>query len=74
MLAVAGETAIEVSVKTGAVTVSVVEPVTPLIVAVIAVLPAATLVPTPASLTIATDGLEEAQVTEDVMFAVDPSL
>jgi hypothetical protein len=74
MLAVVGASAIEVIVTAAAVTVSVVEPVTPLIAAVIAVLPAAMPMPPPASLTVATDRLEEAQVTEDERFAVDPSL
>ena len=74
MLAVAGETAIDVTVTAAAVTVRVVEPVTPLIVAVIDVVPAFTPVPTPVSLTFATDGLDEAQVTEGERFAVDPSL
>jgi hypothetical protein len=74
MLAVAGETAMDVTVTAAAVTVSVVEPVTPLIVAVIAVLPAAAPLPTPASLTVAIDWLEEAQVAEDERFVVDPSL
>jgi hypothetical protein len=74
MLAVAGETAIKVTVTAAAVTVSVVEPVTPLIDAVTAVVPAPTLVPMPISLTVATDWLDEAQVTEDERFDVDPSL
>lgn len=69
-----GATATEVTVTAAAVTVSVVEPVTPLIVAVIAVLPAFTPVAMPVSLTFATDVLDEAQVTEDERFAVDPSL
>jgi hypothetical protein len=41
---------------------------------VIAVVPAATPVPNPASLTVATDWVDDAQVTEDERFAVDPSL
>jgi hypothetical protein len=73
-LAVDGETAIDVTVTAAAVTVSVAEPVTPLIVAVIAVLPALTPVATPSSLSVATAELDEAQATEDVSFAVDPSL
>jgi hypothetical protein len=74
ILAVVGETAIEVTVTAAAVTVSVVEPVTPLIDAVIVVLPAAAPVAMPISLTVATDGLEEVHVAEDERFAVDPSL
>jgi hypothetical protein len=74
MLAVAGVTAMEVTVTAAAVTVSVVAPVTPLMEAVIEVLPAATPVPNPASLTVAIDCLVEAQFAEDERFAVDPSL
>jgi len=54
MLGVVGETAIEVRVTVAAVTVSDIEPVTPLIVAVIAALPAATPVAAPVALTVAT--------------------
>lgn len=54
MLGVAGETAMDVSVTTAAVTVSDIEPVTLLIVAVIVAVPAATPVATPVSLTLAT--------------------
>jgi hypothetical protein len=74
MLVVVGVTAIEVTVTGTAVTVSVVDPVTPLIVAVIVVSPAATPVANPVSLTVATDEVEEAQDAEDERFAVDPSL
>jgi hypothetical protein len=73
-LAVEGEAAIEVTVTAAAVTVSATEPVTPLMVAVIDVLPALSPVATPSSLSVATAGLDEAQATEDVRFAVDPSL
>jgi hypothetical protein len=54
MLGVAGETAIEVTVTAVAVTVTPVEPVTPLIDAVIVALPAPMPVATPVSLTVAT--------------------
>lgn len=74
MLAVAGETAIEVMVMAAAVTVTSVEPVTPLVEAVTAALPAAIPVTMPVSLTEATAGLEEAQFTEEERLAVDPSL
>jgi len=53
MLAVAGETEIEVIVTVAAVTVTPVEPVTPLIDAMIVVLPAPTPVAMPVSLTLA---------------------
>ena len=53
MLGDVGETAIEVTVTAPAVTVSVVEPVTPLTDAMIVVLPAATPVATPVPFTVA---------------------
>ncbi|HVN92110.1 MAG TPA: hypothetical protein VMT38_00365 [Terracidiphilus sp.] len=70
----AGETPMDVTVATGEVTVSVVDPVTPLSVAVIVVLPALAPAAKPEALTIATDCFDEAQVTEDERSAVDPSL
>src|SRR5579859_7619029 len=71
-LAVAGVTAMEVTVL--AVTVSVAVPVTPLTVAVIGVVPAATPVARPAALTVATVGFALAQIAVAVMLAVVPSL
>jgi hypothetical protein len=53
MLGDVGETAIDVTVTVAAVTVMPVEPVMPLIDAVIVVLPARTPVPMPVSLTVA---------------------
>lgn len=74
MLGDVGETAIEVTVTAAAVTVSVVEPVTPLTDAVIVVLPAPMPVATPVPFIVASARLEDVQVTEDERFAVDPSL
>jgi hypothetical protein len=74
MLAVAGETAIDVTVRDAAVTVSVSVPVNPSAVALMVVVPAPTPVAVPVELTVATTVFDETQVTEDVRFAVDPSL
>ena len=68
----AGVTAIDTNV--GAVTVSVVEPLIEPEVAVIVVLPCATLVARPAALMVATLVDEEFQVTESVRFSVEPLL
>ena len=68
MLGLAGVTAIDWRVA--AVTVSTVEPVTPLSVAEIVEVPAATPVASPAALTVATAVSAEAHVTWLVMFCV----
>ncbi len=70
--AVAGVTEIEVS--TGAVTVSVAEPLIVPDLAVIVALPCATLVASPPLLTVATDFAEELQVAVLVRFCVVPLL
>ena len=74
MLAVAGEAAIDVTVRGAAVTVIVSVAVNPSAVALMVVAPAPTPAARPAELTVATAVFDESQVTEDVRFAVDPSL
>jgi hypothetical protein len=74
MLAVAGVTAIEVSVLAATLTVSVAAPLIPLSVAVIVDAPGATAVAIPADVMVATDSEELVQVTDAVTSAVDPSL
>lgn len=71
---VAGATAMAVIVAVAAVTVSVFVALTPFIAAVMVVLPALAPVATPPVLTAATAEFDEAQVTEEVMFALLPSL
>jgi len=67
-----GVTAIDWSV--GAVTVNIVEPCTPLSVALMLVLPTATPVARPAALIVAVAGVPEIHVTDAVIFCVDESL
>lgn len=77
MLAVAGATAIDETVGGGAVVEETVRdafPVTPLCVAVMLTEPAATPVPSPAALMVAMVAVDEAQLTDAVMFFVVPSL
>jgi hypothetical protein len=74
MLGVAGVTAIEESVMTGAVTVNAAVPLMPLTVAVTVLDPATTPVASPAALIVATVALELVQVAFEVTFAVEPSL
>lgn len=66
MFAVAGETAIEVTVTAGAVTVSVAVAVNPSAAALMVVVPAATAVANPAELTVATVMFDEVHVTPEV--------
>ena len=73
MLAVAGVTAIEVTVSVGAVTVRLAVPLTPLSDAVMVAVPAATPVATPAEVTVAAAELELVQVAVEVTFAVELS-
>lgn len=63
-----------IAVKAAAVTVSVAEPDTPLVVAVMVVLPTAALVARPAALMVATPVDDEDHVADEVMSAVEPSL
>ena len=72
MLAVAGATAIVVTVF--AVTVSAAMPLTPLSVAVKVVEPAAAAVARPAALMLATAAFDELHVAVDVTFCVVPLL
>jgi hypothetical protein len=74
MLGVAGVTAMLANVFMGAVTVSTAVPLTLLRVAVILLAPAATPVASPAELMVAAAVLELVHVTDEVMFAVEPSL
>jgi hypothetical protein len=75
ILAVAGVTAIEVSVATGAGTVRVAALLLmPLTVAVTVVEPVVSAVASPAALMLATAGFEDTQVALVVTFAVEPSL
>jgi hypothetical protein len=73
-LGLPGEIAIEVIVFTGAVTVRVAVPVTPLIAAVMVVEPAATPVANPAELIVATEGVAIVQLAVELILAVEPSL
>ena len=72
MSGLAGVTAIDIS--PAGETVSVVAPVTPAIVASIVVLPEARAVASPVALIDATVVFEEAQTTESVRLAVEPSV
>jgi hypothetical protein len=74
MLAVAGETVIEVSVLAAGVTVRVAFPLTPSTVAVTVVEPAATPVAFPDALMVATFELVSVQAADAVTLAVEPSL
>jgi hypothetical protein len=74
MLAVAGVTAIEVSVLAAAVTVRVAIPLTPPMVAVMALVPAATAVVNPVVLMVAVAALELLQLAVVLRLAVEPSL
>jgi hypothetical protein len=74
MLAVAGITAIEVSVFAAAVTVSAAVPLNPPAAAVIVEEPAATADAIPAALTVAVAVLELVHVADELMSPVDPSL
>jgi hypothetical protein len=74
MLGVAGVTAMDFSVFCAAVTVKVADPVIPVRVAVMVLVPAATPVATPEALMVAAAGLEDVHATEEVMTAVEPSL
>jgi hypothetical protein len=74
MLAVAGVTAIEESVLSATVTVSVAAPLIPLSEAVIVDEPAATAVAIPAAVMVAIEGEELVQVTDALTSAVVPSL
>lgn len=69
-----GVTAMEERVGAAAVTLNAAVPVTPLRDAETVVDPAATAVTMPLEFTLATDPALLVQVTELVMFAVDPSL
>jgi len=73
-LAVFGVTAIEVTVCDGEVTVSAEVPLTPLSDALIVVDPAAVPVARPPLLIVASAGLEDVQVTVEVITAVVPLL
>jgi hypothetical protein len=68
----AGVTAMET--RTGAVTVRVEDPVTPLVAAAMIDVPLARLVAKPAALMVATAGAEEVQVAVLVRFCVVPLL
>ena len=74
MLAVAGETAIAVTVFAGVETFSVALPLTPLSVAVTVVEPAAIAFTSPVEVTVATVWLAAVHVTDELTFAVEPSL
>jgi hypothetical protein len=74
MLAVAGETAIEVTVTVAAVMVSVAVAVNPSADALMVVVPAATPVARPAELTVATAVFDEVQVTPEASAPVVPLL
>lgn len=74
MLAVAGETAIEVRVAVAPLTVRLAAPLTPLSDAVTVAVPEATPVASPAELTVAVAELELVQVTLEVTSAVELSL
>jgi hypothetical protein len=74
MFAVAGVTAIETSVFTGAVTVNAAVPLTPLSVAVTVLEPAATAVARPVALMVAAAVLELFQVALVLTLAAEPSL
>ena len=70
MLAVVGETAIEVTVTAAGVTVSAAIAVNPFAAAVMVVVPAATPIASPAELTVATAVLDEVHVTPEVSVPV----
>lgn len=74
MLAVAGETAIEVIVTAGAVTVSVAVAVIPFAVALMVVEPAATPVANPVELIVAAAVFDEVHVTPEDSAPVVPLL
>jgi hypothetical protein len=73
-LAVAGAIAIELTVAALADTVSEALALSPFSEAVTVAVPAATAVTMPLVLTVATDELDDAHVTDDVTSAVEPSL
>ena len=73
MLGLTGVTAIDCRVTAAALTVSAVEPVTPLSDAVMVDVPADTPVASPAVLIVATDAVADAQVTWLVRFCVELS-
>jgi hypothetical protein len=74
MLAVAGNTEIEVTVTVAAVTVSDTDPLIPLSDAVTMVEPTATPVARPLEFTVANAGVAAAQVAVELTFAVEPLL
>jgi hypothetical protein len=74
MVAVAGDTAMEVSVLGGAATVRVAFPLTLPMAAVTVVEPAATAVAMPDAVIVATCPLASVQVADAVTSAVEPSL
>jgi hypothetical protein len=74
MLGDAGETAIEVTVTVGAVTVSVAVAVNPSSVALMVVVPAVAPVASPPELTVATAVFDDAHVTPEVSAPVAPLL
>jgi hypothetical protein len=73
-VAAGGVTVMDVTVSAGAATTRAAVPLTPFNDAVIVLEPAATPVAKPVVLTVATAGLEDVQVADEVMFAVEPSL
>ncbi len=74
MLAVAGETAIAVTVFTVVETFRLALPLTPLSAAVTVVEPAATAFTSPVEVMVATVWLAAVHVTDELTFTVDPSL